>query len=236
MELPGFVVHIGAGSVALVSGYAALFAPKGALVHRGAGVWFVWSMLVMCAAGFALALLRQSPWSVINTSAATLTAYLVATSFITVRRPAIWTPTHDALLTLLAVAVCAVTLPLGVVAAASGGSWRGIPAFPFFLFGIPGTLAVIGDFHVRRHGPLAGSARLRRHLWRMLFALFVAAMSFFIGQMKVFPEPMRIPVLLAIPPLTALAALAYWMWRHRARRARSAIARTTAAVATKPPR
>ncbi len=217
VEVPTFAVHITAGSIGLLAGYVALFAPKGKQTHRRSGVAFVWTMLTMCVAGFALALLRPSPWSVINTSAATLTAYMVVSSWVTVHRPASWTDRHDATLTVVAAAVSLLTLPLGVVALTGGGSWRGVPAFPFFMFGVVGVFAIIGDVRSRLVAPPQGSARIRRHLWRMTFALFVAAMSFFIGQMQVFPQPVRIPALLAIPPLLALVAMGYWMWRHRSR-------------------
>ena len=56
---------------------------------------------------------------------------------------------------------------------------------------------------------------LRRHLWRMCFALFIAALSFFIGQARVFPKPVRIFPLLALPVLAVLVTMLYWLWRVR---------------------
>ena len=41
------------------------------------------------------------------------------------------------------------------------------------------TLAIVGDLRVIRMGGLKGPRRLARHLWRMCFALFIAAASFF---------------------------------------------------------
>jgi cobalamin synthase len=57
-----------------------------------------------------------------------------------------------------------------------------------------------------------------RHLWRMCFALFVAALSFFIGQAKVIPKPIRIYPLLALPVPAVLVTMFYWLWRVRFRR------------------
>lgn len=49
-----------------------------------------------------------------------------------------------------------------------------------------------------------------------MFALFIAALSFFIGQAKVFPEAVRIMPLLATPVLAVLATMFVWLWRVRA--------------------
>ena len=88
----------------------------------------------------------------------------------------------------------------------------------YFLFGGVGLLAGVQDVRVLRAGPPTGSARLRRHLWRMCFALFVAAMSFFLGQADEFPKEFRIYPLLTLPGLIALGSMAWWLWRLRARR------------------
>jgi hypothetical protein len=41
------VLHILGGSLALVAGFAALFAPKGGPLHRRAGLLFVYAMLAL---------------------------------------------------------------------------------------------------------------------------------------------------------------------------------------------
>ena len=58
-----------------------------------------------------------------------------------------------------------------------------------------------------------GTHRIARHLWRMCFALFIATGSFFLGQAKVIPKPIRIVPLLAIPALLPLVLLLYWLAR-----------------------
>jgi uncharacterized membrane protein len=213
-----FAIHIAAGTLALASGYLALWAPKGGAVHRKGGMVFAWTMLAMCVAGALLAALRIGYWSIINLAAATSTAYLVITSLVTVRPVAGWTRRLDIGLMLLALAIGLTMLGLGIAAATGGGSWNTIPAFPFFLFGTVGLLGASGDMRVLRAGPPRGTARLTRHLWRMTFALFIAAMSFFFGQAKVIPKPLRIMPLLALPVLAVLVTLLYWLWRVRVRR------------------
>jgi hypothetical protein len=51
----------------------------------------------------------------------------------------------------------------------------------------------------------------------MCFALFIATGSFFLGQMKFIPEPVRIVPLLLVLALAPLPFLLYWMWRVRVR-------------------
>ena len=128
-----YSLHILAGSVALLSGYVALYAVKGATLHRRSGMWFVCAMLTMCAGGLLLANLRGGPWRIVNSSAALMSSYLVITSLTTVRPLAIgsWESrwTHIGAM-LLALAVSLTTLSFGFQAVANGGSRNGVPAFP----------------------------------------------------------------------------------------------------------
>jgi len=81
-------------------------------------------------------------------------------------------------------------------------------------------LAVIGDVRVLWSGALRGGPRLARHLWRMCFALFIAAGSFFSIRArvaKVLPEPFTTPAMRALPVLLVFLAMFYWLWRVRRR-------------------
>jgi hypothetical protein len=72
-----------------------------------------------------------------------------------------------------------------------------------------------------RAGGLRGGRRLARHLWRMCFALFIAAGSFFSIRArvaKVLPEPFTTGPMRALPILLVFAAMFYWLWRVRGRR------------------
>ena len=60
---------------------------------------------------------------------------------------------------------------------------------------------------------LQGRRRVARHLWRMCFALFIATGSFFLGQAKVFPKPIRVMPLLAIPAVLPLLLMLVWLTR-----------------------
>lgn len=224
-----YVAHIAAGSIGLILGYVALFSVKGATVHRTSGRLFVYAMVTMCTLGALMAAV-SGVWVVINVPAGWTSAYLVMTGLTTVRRPAGWTRRLDVGLMVIALALAVALLAMGGQAVANGGERNGIPAFPFFLFGVIGLLGGMGDLRVIRSGALTGTRRLARHLWRMSFALLIAAMSFFLGQAKVIPEPIRIYPLLAVPVLTVLVTMLYWLWRIRIRRSMRGIANVRATV------
>ena len=78
-----FVLHIGGGTVGLLSGTVAAIARKGGRVHRAAGNIFFWSMGVMAA--FAIYLGFAMPGQLVNVFIGTFAFYLVATAWMTPR-------------------------------------------------------------------------------------------------------------------------------------------------------
>jgi len=212
-----YVVHITAGSLALLAGYVALYSSKGATLHRKAGMVFVYAMLTMSLGGLTIATVRGVA-PAINIPIGLLTAYLVITSVTTIRP----LPAGSRWLAiggiLVAFGIFLADLTFGIQGVANGGKRDGIPAFPFFMFALVAFLGAIGDLRVMRSGPPRGAPRIARHLWRMSVALFIAALSFFIGQSKVIPQPIRILPLLAMPVLAVLVTMFYWLWRIRVRR------------------
>ena len=184
-------LHVAAGLIAIASGAVALYALKGSWLHRQSGSIFVYSMLVMSGLGAAMAVLRSQR---LNVVAGGLTFYLVATGLLAVRRRIRWL---DAGAMLVAVAIAIV----GLMSPASS------------FFGAVALLAAVGDVRLIRAGDLQGPRRLARHLWRMCFAMFVATGSFFLGQAEVFPEPIRIVPLLALPVLLVAGLMLYWLAR-----------------------
>ena len=62
-------------------------------------------------------------------------------------------------------------------------------------------------------------------------ALFIAAMSFFIGQADEIPKPLRFMPLLVVPPLAAPGTMLYWIWRVRLARSLRGLAVRHAEVA-----
>jgi uncharacterized membrane protein len=211
------LVHIVAGSIGLLSGYVALFVTKGATLHRRAGTVFVWVMLTMTMTGALISAARGTA-TAINLPAAFLTAYLVVTGLTTIRPPRWGARGLHVAGMLLAFVLGLASLRFAFEAVANGGTREGMPAFPFFLFGGIGMLAGAQDLRMLRRGAPTGALRLARHLWRMCFALLIAAMSFFLGQADELPKALRIPALLAAPILAVLVTMLYWLWRVRIRR------------------
>ena len=214
-----YLVHIVAGTLGLTAGYVALFAAKGALVHRKSGMLFVYAMLVMSVFGMAIAVLRDKAPD-INIPAGLITSYMVITALTTVRPPASGSQGWrwlDIGAMLVALAVGMTMFTFGLEAIANGGKRNGFPAFPFFMFAAFGLLGFAGDLRVLQVGARKGSARLARHLWRMSMALLIAALSFSVQIMKFIPKPIRIPGMGAIPMLLVLVAMFYWLWRVRIR-------------------
>lgn len=222
-------IHIIAGLIALVAGATALLAAKGSWLHRKGGLVFVAAMLVMTTSAFVMAaFLRPNR---LNVVAAMVTFYLVATAWLTVRRPIEQSRPPLAAFMLMALASAAYASGLGLLAIySSDGRIDGMPPQPLFLFAGIALLGAIGDLRLLRAGTIEATRRIGRHLWRMGFAMFVATASFFLGQAKVFPEPLRKPGLLAIPVLLVLGTLLYWIIRIRWRRAGAPAWRATASM------
>jgi hypothetical protein len=219
------VLHIVAGGLGLLAGYTALYASKGATLHRRSGMVFVSSMLAMAVFGMVISAGRGVA-PAINLPAGLLTAYLVVTGLTALQVPtASSRPFHRAGM-LLAAALALACFVVAANAIADGGRRAGL-AYPLVMFGLVALLGSNGDRRMLRAGGLRGGPRLARHLWRMCFALFIAALSFFVGQAAVIPEPLRIRPLLALPVVAVLLTMFYWLWRVRAKRSAASFAAFT---------
>lgn len=209
------LLHIFSGSIALLAGGTALWVRKGGAVHRGAGTVFLVAMMVMAGSGVLLALAIPAA---LSGAAGVLTAYQVATAWLTLRRKANQVGRAEWAAMLFAILAGAGCLALGVLVArgelteyAAGAP---IPAGTYFFYGGVAMVSAVLDGTVIRRGGLAGSQRIARHVWRMGFALFTAAASFFLGQPQVFPAAVReTPFLLAAPVLIIVVLTVFWLIR-----------------------
>ncbi len=205
-------IHIIAGLLALASGAIALYAAKGSPLHRKSGMVFVIAMLLLTSSAVLMATFL-SP-NRLNVVAGVTTFYLVCTALLTVRRPVEQARGLATGFMLLALATSAYAFTLAFEAANSAsGKVDGMPPQPLVVFGVIALLGALLDARMLWAGSLQGAHRLARHLWRMGFAMWIATASFFLGQAKFFPEPIRKSGLLAIPVLLVLVVMLYWLLR-----------------------
>jgi uncharacterized membrane protein len=205
------LLHVMAGLTALITGAVALYALKGAKLHRRSGILFVYAMLVVASTGTVMSIVHLNVGNVI---AGVLTFYLVLTALLAVRRPSLEFHRIDtvAMLAALTVGLAAVTLGVSAVRSATG-TMHGIPPPVYFMFGTVALLATFGDLRVMRSWRTQGGFRIKRHLWRMCFALFIAAASFFLGPPQRLPPFLRHSPLRPIPVLLVLIVMFFWLAR-----------------------
>jgi len=217
-------IHIAAGGLAIVFGFSALFAKKGGTIHRRGGMLFVYAMLVMGTTASILEFLKSA--AATNVVAAVLSLYFVGTALTTVRPASKWTRAINVAALTVAVGLAFLSIVGGVKAVntpglSSGGvPFRTIGVMSFILATVL-TLAAAGDVRIMRAGMPRGRPRLARHLWRMCFAMFIAAGSFFSIRervAKILPEPLTTGPMRALPILLLFGTMFYWLWRVRRRR------------------
>jgi hypothetical protein len=217
MHSPILFLHIVAGTLGMLSGFVAVFLRKGSRRHGLAGIVFVVAMLSLSASGTYLAILKHQPGNILG---GTLTFYLVATAWITARRKQEETGIFDwgALLVVFAIAAFEVTYGLEAALSPTGMKYD-YPPWPYFIFGLVAVLATVGDVRMLVRGGISGTRRLARHLWRMCFALFIAASSIFLARQQLFPAIFRKTGVLFLLSFLPLLLMIFWLVRVRVAKA-----------------
>jgi hypothetical protein len=211
-----YLIHIGCGTIGLVSGTVAAIAQKGERLHRAAGTAFFVSMLVMAV--FAAWLAIVTPGQMSNLLGAILTFYLVATGWLTVKHEQRTIGRAEKFV--LAASVCLCVGLGGLSIAAAVGTVPGVKGqllFATYIVTAIAAVAAVGDTRLVLQGGIAGTARVARHLWRMLTALFLSFGSGFgNGLARLLPGPFHgPPPLFLAPMLFPLGLLIFWMIRVR---------------------
>jgi hypothetical protein len=184
---PILAVHIGGGTLGLVSGAAALSFRKGSRSHIVAGKVFVASMLTMAAGATYLATLKNETG---NIGGGIFTFYLILTAWLTARRSDGTTNKVDWVALVIPLALGFLTWFSGVQKLHIPGPPKdGVPAGMNFFMGSVMLLAAAGDVRMLVRGGVVGTTRIARHLWRMCFGLFIATGSFFLGPSN---RPLRL--------------------------------------------
>ena len=206
-------LHVGGGVVGVLSGGVAMAARKGGDLHRMAGQVFFVSMLIMSGVGAIVSPFLPN-WS--NVVAGLFVFYLVATAWITVRRPGGSVGALEIGGFVFACGAMATGVVLGLVAAVSPkGLLAGDPPVAFFILTSFLALAAAADLRMIRRGGVSGPARLARHLWRMSVALFIGAGSLFLGQPRLFPQGLRGSPIMFAPEIAIVGMMIFWLLRLR---------------------
>lgn len=218
---PLLIGHIAAGSVALLAGGVAVVSPKGEWLHIRAGLIFFLSMLALGITATILEWFEPEP----GVGAAGLfTVYFVTTSWLAARRRDSRTGPVEAIAAIVALGAAAALFWAG---ATSTGSMTPVGNGPVFGFGAVCLIAGLFDLRALIARRLTDIQRISRHLWRMLFAFFIATGSFFLGQQQVLPEAMRGTPLqfgLAFAPFGLMLFWLIWVRVSRRWRTRPGIA------------
>jgi hypothetical protein len=123
------------------------------------------------------------------------------------------------MLAALTVGLTGLTLGAAAVRSATG-KLNGIPPPVYFMFATIALLAALGDLRVMRSWGTQGGFRIKRHLWRMCFALFIATASFFLGPSQRLPAFLRHSPLRPVPVLLVLLVMLFWLARVSLRQGR----------------
>ncbi|HEY8616560.1 hypothetical protein [Phenylobacterium sp.] len=203
------VTHIAGGAIGIASGFVSIFARKGGPLHRQSGTLFFGGMLAMATVGAGVApFLPDAAW--VNTTAAVFTLYILVTGWYAARRPTVGLPER------LGAVVAALVALTGPFLLASGiGARQGDTVGAVYVFSGIAALAALSDWRLLRRGIMPPADRRTRHLWRMSAALAIAAGSYFVGQPKFVPPPIRGTFLAVLPMLTALAMMTWWWARTK---------------------
>jgi len=215
-----FVVHIAAGALALGAGLVALFAAKGASLHRMAGTVFFAAMLVMAA--FAAVLAVAIPGQIVNLFISAFTLYLVATGWLTIRRPAGTVGLAEKSAMVVGLVLCApfaavvFQMATGVRLFKTAFALEGSILVALYAFAAIIAIAAIADVRLVVAGGISGAPRIARHLWRMCLGLTLAAGSASTnGFARLLPGPYHVPRIFFLPQLVLLGVLVFWVIRVR---------------------
>jgi len=229
-------LHIAGGTLGIIAGAAALSVTKGGRTHRIVGDVFFISMTIMATIGAVVSPFLPKPqWA--NVFMGALTCYLMATSWMTIRRQEGRVGRFEYGAFIIASSIALAALVGGAQAMnMPNGMIDGLPYQVAYGFAATWTLVAAADLKMILRGGVFGAQRILRHLWRMCVALLIAVVSLFLGQAKVFPEWIRGTGLLFLPVLAVSGAMIFWMLRVRfAKRWRQAPTRSPLQSAPSPP-
>ncbi|MGH6952024.1 MAG: hypothetical protein ACREH4_14260 [Vitreimonas sp.] len=210
LTTPEAILHVAAGALGILSGVVALSARKGSPLHRRAGTVFFAVMLTTAATGTYLGFLSKELG---NAIAGIVTAYLLLTSWVTIRRAEGEVGAFEVAAFLFASGGAVVAYWYAIGAVRSGTAMLG--GIPYMVIATIIAIAALADLSVLVRRGVSGRQRVARHLWRMQLGFAAAVGSFFPGQLEHFPQfiqDIRPIVLLFIPFFMVIGAILFWLF------------------------
>lgn len=205
------LVHIITGTIAIAAGITALFAKKGARLHRLSGKTFFVSMMIMASSGAIIAWFKPMMISVI---AGVFTCYLVTTSLMAVKTPAGIKTKYDYYSAAVSFLIFIAGVFYGFEAMnAESGLKDGFSAEPYFFFAGLALISFGLDIKLLVQAGVKGKHRIARHLWRMCFALNIAVGSLLTQGGRALPQWMVESPLMAVAEDAILFIMLFWLIR-----------------------
>lgn len=213
------VLHIAAGTLALLSGVAAALLRKGGDGHVRSGRCYVWSMFVVSASALALASLRPSPFLF---AIGLFSFYLVFTGWRAALRRDGRPQRIDMVATVTMLSTAGAMVLWGLRAWLPGQSGSD-QSLVLLVFGALGFWLAVTDIGWLKRGGDKGKARIARHLGRMLGGLIATITAVAVVNLTFLP-----PLLVWLGPTVALTPLIFWWNRHLGTSARAPASRRQA--------
>jgi len=213
-------LHIVTGTLAVSSGLLGLFVSKGSVTHRFAGRVFTCTMILLGLTGITLA--QQKPMAISAVAGATIIHLVITGSLAARSKTCVWQ--RPRILLLVDSAAPIASLAIGMTSLAfAWEAWEsvhglkdGFSPIPYGFFGALMLLVAALDLKHRLVANTTITARRCRHIWRMSFALFIAAGSLFTGPgAAAFPAWLQASGLLSVPEPLILLTMIYWLVRLR---------------------
>ncbi len=201
-------IHILSAGAALLAATVGLSVRKGSDHHRLFGRIFVYCMVVMALTVIPGAYAAGKHLDMLSSL---LVIYLVVSAWRTLGGVR---ARGDTALSVFGLFIMLAYAWVGWVDVNSPVQRPGVPKGVGLVFATVMAGALYGDARRMLRG-LQGSQRLRRHVWRLCFALFMATASFFLSRMHLFPQWWNEAGLPAFFGLLPLMIAAYWSLRLR---------------------
>ncbi|WP_462163314.1 hypothetical protein [Pseudoalteromonas xiamenensis] len=203
------IFHITMGTIGIISGFCVIGIKKGNALHKRIGRVFFITMFFMGLSGCLVAWVKHIPLSMLNGG---LVCYLVLSAFMAMRRnTAALIKLSKGLFVFGLLLVTGYSSYFYFALGASSTLNGGFGPSAFAVFGLITVYALGEDLCYLLSNRVSKRFMLIRHLWRMLFPLFMASAAVFLGQAKHFPVLLVKNGVLIIPVAFVLLCLFYWV-------------------------